>query len=146
MSKEHYLQNHCQGFYQGLMIPTSQNETVACWGTHRDAWEVQARGSKNSLGQRRSWGDLIPWSGLSKKHKRKLWIEVEFLFRMTSPQGMDELFWGREYEDVSDWAKRLTMVTKVRDFNVDKLFKIVKLNLRGRAKEWFKRLQPTPAN
>jgi hypothetical protein len=75
-----------------------------------------------------------------------LWIEVEFLFRMTSPQGMDELFWGREYEDVSDWAKRLTMVTKVRDFNVDKLFKIVKLNLRGRAKEWFKRLQPTPAN
>jgi hypothetical protein len=75
-----------------------------------------------------------------------LWIEVEFLFRMTSPQGMDELFWGREYEDVSDWAKRLTMATKVRDFNVDKLFKIVKLNLRGRAKEWFKRLQPTPAN
>ncbi len=65
---------------------------------------------------------------------------------MTSPQGMDELFWGREYEDVSDWAKRLTMATKVRDFNVDKLFKIVKLNLRGRAKEWFKRLQPTPAN
>jgi hypothetical protein len=75
-----------------------------------------------------------------------LWIEVEFLFRMTSPQGMDELFWGREYEDVSDWAKRLTMATKVRDFNVDKLFKIVKLNLRGRAKEWFKRLQPAPAN
>ncbi len=65
---------------------------------------------------------------------------------MTSPQGMDELFWGREYEDVSDWAKRLTMATKVRDFNVDKLFKIVKLNLRGRAKEWFKRLQPAPAN
>jgi hypothetical protein len=56
------------------------------------------------------------------------------------------LFWGREYEDVSDWAKRLTMATKVRDFNVDKLFKIVKLNLRGRAKEWFKRLQPAPAN
>jgi len=30
--------------------------------------------------------------------------------------------------------------------NADKLFKIVKLNLRGRAKEWFRRLQPVPAN
>jgi hypothetical protein len=33
------------------------------------------------------------------------------------------------------------MATEVRDLNVDKLFKIAKLNLRGRAKEWFKRLQ-----
>jgi len=65
---------------------------------------------------------------------------------MTSPQGMDKLFWGREYEDVSNWAERLTMVAKVRDLNLDKLFKIVKLNLRGRAKEWFKRLQPAPAD
>jgi len=23
---------------------------------------------------------------------------------MTSPQGMDELFWGRDHEDVNDWA------------------------------------------
>jgi predicted component of viral defense system (DUF524 family) len=30
--------------------------------------------------------------------------------------------------------------------NADKLFKIAKLNLRGRAKEWFRRLQPTPAD
>jgi len=59
---------------------------------------------------------------------------------------MDKLFWGREYEDVSNWAERLTMVAKVRDLNLDKLFKIVKLNLRGRAKEWFKRLQPAPAD
>jgi hypothetical protein len=44
---------------------------------------------------------------------------------------MDELFWGRDHEDVND---------------LDKLFKIVKLNLRGRAKEWFKRLQLTPAD
>jgi hypothetical protein len=65
---------------------------------------------------------------------------------MTSPQGMDELFWGQEYEDVSDWAERLTMVAKVRDFNVDKLFKIAKLNLRGRAKEWFRKLQPAPVD
>jgi hypothetical protein len=55
---------------------------------------------------------------------------------------MDELFWGRDHEDVNDWAERLSMAVEVRDFNADKLFKIAKLNLRGRAKEWFKRLQP----
>jgi hypothetical protein len=59
-------------------------------------------------------------------------------------QGMDDLFWGREYEDVSDWAERLTMAVEVRDLTPDKLFKIAKLNLHGRAKEWFQRLQPTP--
>ncbi len=56
---------------------------------------------------------------------------------MTSPQGMDDLFWGWDYEDVSDWAERLTMAAEVRDLTLDKLFKIAKLNLRGRAKEWF---------
>ncbi len=65
---------------------------------------------------------------------------------MTSPQGMDELFWGRDHEDVNDWAERLTMATEVRDLPVDKLFKIAKLNLRGRAKDWFRRLQPVPAD
>ncbi|CAM6060929.1 unnamed protein product [Sphagnum tenellum] len=65
---------------------------------------------------------------------------------MTSPQGMDELFWGTDHEDVNDWAERLNMATKVRDLNADKLFKIAKLNLRGRAKEWYKRLQPTPVD
>ncbi len=64
---------------------------------------------------------------------------------MTSPQGMDELFWGRDHEDVNDWAERLTMAAEVQDLNADKLFKIAKLNLRGRAKEWFKKLQPMPA-
>jgi len=57
---------------------------------------------------------------------------------------MDDLFWGREYENVTDWAERLTMVAEVRDLMPDKLFKIAKLNLRGRAKEWFRRLQPAP--
>ncbi len=65
---------------------------------------------------------------------------------MTSPHGMDKLFWGRHHEDVNDQAKKLTMVTKVQDSNVDKLFKITKLNLRRRAKEWFKKLNPTPTN
>jgi len=59
---------------------------------------------------------------------------------------MDELFWGRDHEDVYDYAERLAMAAEVRDLNVDKLFKIAKLNLRGRAKEWFKRLQPAPAD
>jgi hypothetical protein len=38
------------------------------------------------------------------------------------------------------------MATEVRDLNADKLFKIAKLNLRGRLKEWFMRLQPAPAD
>jgi hypothetical protein len=59
---------------------------------------------------------------------------------------MDKLFWGRDHEDVSDWAERLSMATEVRDLNVDKLFKIAKLNLRGRAREWFRKLQPVPAD
>jgi hypothetical protein len=59
---------------------------------------------------------------------------------------MDDLLWGRDYEDVGDWAERLTMAAEVCDLTLDKLFKIAKLNLRGRAKEWFRRLQPTPVD
>jgi hypothetical protein len=55
---------------------------------------------------------------------------------MTSPQGLDDLFWGCDCEDVTDWAERLTMAAEVQDLTPDKLFKIAKLNLRGRAKEW----------
>jgi len=36
---------------------------------------------------------------------------------MISPQGMDELFWGCDREDVNDWAERLNMVAEVRDLN-----------------------------
>jgi hypothetical protein len=59
---------------------------------------------------------------------------------------MDELFWGCDHEDVNDWAERLSMAAEVRDLNADKLFKITKLNLRGRAKDWYSRLQPAPAD
>jgi hypothetical protein len=38
------------------------------------------------------------------------------------------------------------MVAEVRDLTPDKLFKIAKLNLRGRAKDWFRRLQPVPTD
>jgi hypothetical protein len=59
---------------------------------------------------------------------------------------MDELFRGRDHEDVNDWAEHLTMATKVRDLNDDKLFKIIKLNFHGQVKEWLKKLNPPPAN
>ncbi len=38
------------------------------------------------------------------------------------------------------------MAAEVRDLNVDKLFKIAKLNLKGRAKQWFKKLNHAPTN
>jgi hypothetical protein len=38
------------------------------------------------------------------------------------------------------------MAAEVRDLNADKLFKITKLNLHGRAKEWFKQLQLAPTD
>lgn len=60
---------------------------------------------------------------------------------MTNPQGMDELFLGQDREDVNHQAKILTMAAKVWFLNADKLFKITKLNLKGRAKEWFKDIE-----
>jgi hypothetical protein len=59
---------------------------------------------------------------------------------------MDELFWGRDHEDVGDWAERLSMAAEVCDLNADKIFKIAKLNLRGRPEsgsENYSRHQPT---
>jgi hypothetical protein len=38
------------------------------------------------------------------------------------------------------------MAAKMQDLNVNKLFKIAKLNLRGQAKEWFRKLNPTLVN
>lgn len=61
---------------------------------------------------------------------------------MTSPKGVDETFSGREYEDVYDWAERLQMAAEVRDYSPDKLFKVARLNLRGKAKDWVKRHAP----
>jgi hypothetical protein len=48
---------------------------------------------------------------------------------MTNPKGMDELFWGKDLEDVFDWAKRLKMAIEVGEYDEEKLFKIVGLNL-----------------
>jgi hypothetical protein len=65
---------------------------------------------------------------------------------MTSPQGMNELFWVRDHEDINAWAERLTTAVEVKDLNDDNMFKITKLNLRGKTKEWFKKLNPPLAN
>jgi hypothetical protein len=65
---------------------------------------------------------------------------------MISPQGMDELFWVRDHEDINDWAERFIMAVEVRNLNDDNMFKITKLNLCGKAKEWFKRLNPPLAD
>ncbi len=59
---------------------------------------------------------------------------------------MDELFWVCDHEDVVDWAERLNMAAEVRDLNANKLFKIAKINLQGKAWDWFKKLQPAPAD
>jgi hypothetical protein len=59
---------------------------------------------------------------------------------------MDELFWGCEHEDVTNWAERFTMTAEVRDLDAVKLFKIAKRNLRGRAREWLRKLNPAPAD
>ncbi len=61
-------------------------------------------------------------------------------------KGMDKLFQGKEFENISDWTKRLEIVFEVRGYDEVKLFKISKLNLRGKAKDQFKKLQPTLAD
>ncbi len=53
---------------------------------------------------------------------------------MTSLKGMDELFWGKEFEDVHDWVERLEMAVEMKDIDELKLFKIGRLNLRDKYK------------
>ncbi len=52
---------------------------------------------------------------------------------MISPKRMDELFWGKDTEDVFDWTKKLQMAKEVQELDEEKLFKITKLNLRRKA-------------
>ncbi len=65
---------------------------------------------------------------------------------MTSPKGMDELFWGREFEDVQDQVEGLDWATKVHIIDELKLFKIDRLNLQFKSKEWLKKLTFTPTD
>lgn len=64
---------------------------------------------------------------------------------MTSPKGMDEFFWGKEFENILDWIERLEMAFEVHGYDEVKKFKIEKFNLHGKARDWFKKLQPTLA-
>jgi hypothetical protein len=50
---------------------------------------------------------------------------------MISPKGMDELFWGKDMENVFCWMERLQMVAKVKELNENKFSKIAKFNLKG---------------
>jgi hypothetical protein len=59
---------------------------------------------------------------------------------MTSLKSMDELFWGKEFENVHDWVERLEMVVEMKGIDELKLFKIGRFNLRNKSKEWFKKL------
>jgi hypothetical protein len=62
--------------------------------------------------------------------------------RMINPKGMEELFWGKDMEDIFDWTKRLQMVVEVKELDEDKLFKIAKFNLKGKAQDWHCQLDP----
>jgi hypothetical protein len=48
---------------------------------------------------------------------------------------MDELFWGKEFENILDWTMRLKMASDVRGYDEVKLCKIVKLNMRGKTRD-----------
>jgi len=50
---------------------------------------------------------------------------------MISPLGMDELFWGRDHENVNYWAERLIMVVEVKDSMMTSCLRLAKLNLHG---------------
>lgn len=65
---------------------------------------------------------------------------------MTSLKGMDELFWGKEFEDVHDWVERLEMVVEMKGIDELMLFKIGRFNLRDEYKEWFKKLTIAATN
>jgi hypothetical protein len=60
--------------------------------------------------------------------------------KMISLKGMDEFFYSTELDDVHDWVERLEIATKVRGIDEQKLFKIGKLNLKGKSNGWFKNM------
>jgi len=45
------------------------------------------------------------------------------------------------FEDVINWIERLEMAIEVWNYDEIKLFKIIHLNLRGKAKEWYKHIE-----
>ncbi|CAK9210923.1 unnamed protein product [Sphagnum troendelagicum] len=63
---------------------------------------------------------------------------------MTSPQGMDELFWGWDHEDVNDWVERLTMAAEkygvVDADDIRMKLDAFKQELKERVQKYFERL------
>jgi hypothetical protein len=60
---------------------------------------------------------------------------------------MDELFLGyREFENIHDWVEGLEITIEVKGIDELKLFKIGKLNLKGKSKEWLKKLTIIPTD
>jgi hypothetical protein len=58
---------------------------------------------------------------------------------------MDELFLRyKEFENIHDWVEGLEITIEVRGIDELKLLKIGKLNLKGKSKEWFKKLTTIP--
>jgi hypothetical protein len=48
------------------------------------------------------------------------------------------------FENVIDWIERLEMITNVHNYNDVQLFKIIHLNLKEKAKEWYKDIELAP--
>ncbi len=54
--------------------------------------------------------------------------------RMTNPKGMDKFFWGKDMEDVFYLIdQKFQMDIEVKELDEDKLFKITKIDLKGKA-------------
>jgi hypothetical protein len=53
---------------------------------------------------------------------------------MTNPKGMDKFFWGKDMEDVFYLIdQKFQMDIEVKELDEDKLFKITKIDLKGKA-------------
>jgi hypothetical protein len=50
----------------------------------------------------------------------------------------------KKFDNVHDWVERLKMSTKVCGIDELKLFKIGRFNLKGKSKDWVKKLTTTP--
>ncbi len=54
---------------------------------------------------------------------------------MINPKGMDQLLWGKDFEDILDWIERLKMASEVYGYDEVNFFKITKFNLHVKAKD-----------
>ncbi len=65
---------------------------------------------------------------ICNKGRILIFYKFKKCLKMTSLKGMDELFWGKEFEDVHDWVERLEMAVEMKGIDELKLFKIGRLN------------------